>query len=417
MVLSALPVLLATPLPEFTSLEGYALYLGELVGYLGLTMLLWQYVMGVRSLSGLVFRDLAPVLRIHKALGKYGSLFIFAHPLLMALNYMQLSVLIPTELPDFSDPFQVGLSLGRVAMGLLVTVWLTSAFFRTRLSYRSWKYIHFLAYFVLPFALVHVPLVGTRFIDNDVLRTYYFVIVLTLLIATVLRLRGWLNTNRTTYRVTGHQQVADGTYQLDVAADDSNRRALPGRAGQYVYVKHGIVSEDHPFSIMSINDDNITLGYRTEGRFTQYLATLNVGDTISLNGPYGTFLGDVDPERAVFVAGGIGITPFYDYVLTAKTKPWLFYANRSHSSAPFLTQLKVQLGNRFVAVFSQDEPRKNEMKGYVDLPLLTARLGNDLHKYDFYICGPPVMNESLTKALREAGVADMSIRVEPFDFR
>jgi hypothetical protein len=54
---------------------------------MGIVLLLWMYILGTKSVMGLVFRDLAPVLKIHKWIGKYGTLAIFLHPVLITFSY------------------------------------------------------------------------------------------------------------------------------------------------------------------------------------------------------------------------------------------------------------------------------------------------------------------------------------------
>jgi hypothetical protein len=65
-ILSLLPSVLLMKFPTHLSTASVALWLSAIVGYMGIVMLLWMYILGAKSVMGCVFRDLAPVLRIHK---------------------------------------------------------------------------------------------------------------------------------------------------------------------------------------------------------------------------------------------------------------------------------------------------------------------------------------------------------------
>ena len=75
-ILSVLPSALLPVAPTHFTLQTTTLYLSTITGYIGVMFLLWMYMLGARSVFGLLFHDLAPVMRIHKWLGKYGSVMI-----------------------------------------------------------------------------------------------------------------------------------------------------------------------------------------------------------------------------------------------------------------------------------------------------------------------------------------------------
>lgn len=86
-ILSLLPSVLLMKFPTHLSAASVALWLSAIIGYMGIVMLLWMYILGAKSVMGRLFRDLAPVLRIHKWLGTYGVTAIFAHPILITISY------------------------------------------------------------------------------------------------------------------------------------------------------------------------------------------------------------------------------------------------------------------------------------------------------------------------------------------
>lgn len=413
--LSSAPALLLVPIPTHLTLKTLSLYGSQVSGYFGVILLLWMYIIGARSVFALWFRDLAPVLKIHKWLGKYGSLAVLLHPLLVAYYYGE--SLLYSAIPHIGTEFERHVTLGRIAFGLMVVIWLTSVLVRKKLGHRPWKYVHYLAYISLPFALLHIPGVGTGYAASMALKIYYFVIVVALFIFTLLRLRGLVDSDKSEYAITRHGKIADDTYLLELTPQADTW--LKPRLGQYVFLKVGAVSEDHPFSVLAFDEatGKLTLGYRVFGRFTKFLQGQKISSNVRLSGPYGNFLQEVAPASPfVCIAGGIGVTPFVSPLMKSDGNGWLFYANRSRSSATLSDQLQAQLGERYVSIYSREENMlPGDEQGYVSAELLKRRLKTP-DTFQYFICGPEPMVESSKRALKELGVAPGKIHTEAFEF-
>lgn len=85
------------------------------------------------------------------------------------------------------------------------------------------------------------------------------------------------------------------------------------KAGQYAFLKFEHSTEPHPFTIASGNGNstNLKFGIKGLGDFTRDLnKNIQVGQQMQIEGPYGEFQFEDSCERQVWVAGGIGITPF-----------------------------------------------------------------------------------------------------------
>src|SRR5262249_10352458 len=102
------------------------------------------------------------------------------------------------------------------------------------------------------------------------------------------------------------------------------------------------------FSIASapFEQDLIFATRMRDTAFKRTIKTLKVGSEIQISGPMGSFTLHTDASRpAVFIVGGIGITPFRSIILNATRqklahKLFLFYSNRRPEDAPFLEELK-----------------------------------------------------------------------------
>ena len=102
------------------------------------------------------------------------------------------------------------------------------------------------------------------------------------------------------------------------------------------------------FTISSAPDDDdlaITTRLR-DSAFKRSLVNMPLGGEIQIEGPYGDFLLHHNLDRpAVFLAGGIGITPFHSMVRQNALKRGLrrillFYSNRRPEDAPFLAEFR-----------------------------------------------------------------------------
>jgi len=426
LVLLGLMALSLAPLPlvlvhhEDPTAKQAALWLSAVTGYFGLVLMLWEYILGVKSVFGLWFQDLAPVLQIHKWLGKYGTLLVFLHPILITYAYGE--SLLYSVLPHVSTQFERHVTLGRIALLILAVVWFTSAIVRGKIKFRPWKYIHYLIYIALPFGFLHVPNVGSQYMSQRAVQAYFYTLLVGFALFTMLRVRSLFNIDCSAYIVTRQQQIADDVHMVMLIP--TAHRMTPQR-GQYVYLKMGFISEDHPFSVTQYDPETgaITLAYRTYGAYTLDMAArLQVGGQVYLSGPHGAFMTEVAASQKprVYIGGGIGVTPFIDDVLRPRddTEQWLFYANRSRLSAPFTQQLRDKLGSRLVQVYSRDQNAKltpGLEVGRLRREIFSKYLSNPA-QYEYYLCGTEAMLDTVSQELLAIGVAPSDIHQEAFSW-
>jgi predicted ferric reductase len=407
------------PLPANPTVASLSLYISATLGYVGIGLLLWMYILGTRGVASTIFNDYAKLAKIHGWLGKYGVLLIFLHPIFICLSYGE--SLLYIFLPQIGTQFEDSVTLGKISLYVLVVVWLTSAIIRGKIAYRPWKYLHYLAYIALPFALIHIPNIGSSFMGHFAPKVFFYSTVILLLAFTLLRLRIFLNFDKVMYTVKEHYELNRGVYVLQLLPKNT---ALRTKLGQYVYLKLGYISEDHPFSVLH-NDSTtgtLTVAYRAYGRFTQELAKVRRGAEIFIGGPYGSFTQQIDtrPDRPiVFIAGGIGVTPFVQRLIdqSSSREQWLFYANKTPQSGVFIPYLKRALGERFIPAYSQVPLTigGDAVPKYISVDVLHRHL-HDLSRYDYYLCGPLQMTAALVGELTSSGVDPQVIYSEEFSF-
>jgi len=151
------------------------------------------------------------------------------------------------------------------------------------------------------------------------------------------------------------------------------------------------------------------------------------GDVLQVKAPSGHFF--IDPNAsvpAVFIAGGIGITPMMSMLRWCVAEQperlvHLYYGVRSSGDHAFKQVLEelaaAHPAFKLNVVYGNPEAedvqaRDYQHAGYIDLELLRRTLPHGRHQ--FYVCGPPPMMQSLVPALREWGVQADDIHFEAF---
>ncbi len=160
--------------------------------------------------------------------------------------------------------------------------------------------------------------------------------------------------------------------------------------------------------------------------FKRVLGKAPAGLEVGVEGPSGSFtLHKKAAKPAVFLAGGIGITPFLSIARQAAKENLphlihLFFSNRRPEDAPFLDELS-GLASRnpnfhLIATMAEMAKSKRPWKGeqgFIDGPMLSRHL-QELGGPIYYIAGPPAMVVAMRQVLTAAGVDEDDIRTEEF---
>jgi ferredoxin-NADP reductase len=182
------------------------------------------------------------------------------------------------------------------------------------------------------------------------------------------------------------------------------------------------------FSIASPPFEN-ELVFTTRMRDTAFKRSLRkvpLATEVKIGSAAGSFiLHENRAKAAVFIAGGIGITPFLSIVWQANKDRlpqdlYLFYSNRRPEDAAFLDSLQAwettNLNFRLICTMTEMSKSKSEWKGetaLIDKQMLERHLLL-LQGPIYYIAGPPTMVASLRQTLVSAGIEEGEIRSEEF---
>lgn len=179
--------------------------------------------------------------------------------------------------------------------------------------------------------------------------------------------------------------------------------------------------------VSSPSENNLTIATRMrDTAFKRVLRLINIGDTLQVANPHGSFTLHNDAAKpAVFLIGGIGITPVLSIIKDATERKLphhlvLFYSNKRPEDTPFLEKLKnlAKRNSNFKFIPTMTEVEKSSQAwsgetGYITVSMIEKYLPN-LKASIYYLSGPPDMVASMQKVLNDAGVNDDTIKTEEF---
>ncbi|VVC75806.1 Na(+)-translocating NADH-quinone reductase subunit F [Aquicella siphonis] len=228
-------------------------------------------------------------------------------------------------------------------------------------------------------------------------------------------------------KLISRREVANNTVEFMFEKPDGFT-FIPGQYGGFTLINPSETDAGgitRRFSLLSTPEDKfiaVTMRIQSSA-FKRVLNTLPLGSEIKFAGPSGNFICHDDPSTpAVFIAGGIGITPFYSMIQSATRhqsmqKIILFYGNQSIKDAAYLQELSLlqTLNPHFTFVPTltmTDEGWKGET-GFITHTMIKKYI-SDLNQPIYYVCGSPVMVTALQETLVEMGVEENKIKVEDF---
>ncbi len=160
--------------------------------------------------------------------------------------------------------------------------------------------------------------------------------------------------------------------------------------------------------------------------FKRTLRFASPGLRIGLEGPNGLMVLHDDAARpAVFIAGGIGVTPFLSMARHAAHarlphRLWMLYSNRRPEDAPFLRELQelaaANRNFRFVPTMTEIEKSRTPWSGetgVVNAAMIERHL-RGVERPIYYLAGPPGMVMGMQSMLEALGVPLEDVRDEEF---
>lgn len=164
------------------------------------------------------------------------------------------------------------------------------------------------------------------------------------------------------------------------------------------------------------------------GICSSYIFTRKPGDKVTISGPYGEFFIKETKKEMMFIGGGAGMAPMrshiFDQFRTQGTdrKATFWYGARSKREIFYedeFKDLEKQFPN-FEFTIALSEPMESDKwdgpVGFIHQVILDNYLKNheEPEEIEYYLCGPPMMNDAVQKMLYDLGVPDEMIAFDDF---
>jgi predicted ferric reductase len=195
------------------------------------------------------------------------------------------------------------------------------------------------------------------------------------------------------------------------------------RAGQFLFVRFPNdkkLNESHPFTISSAPlEDVLRVTIKASGDFTRHLfSSLQTGMDAFIEGAYGMFDYKTGGQKQIWVAGGIGVTPFLSFIRdmdeNLEFDVDFYYTVRHREEVIFMDEIEAA---------TKKNPRMkvhirfSSTGGSLTVDEIVKNAGGNINGHHVYMCGPLPMVQAFEKKFLEAKVPAANIHYEEFNFR
>ncbi len=395
--------------------------LGRLTGIAGLSLFLVAAIVSFR-IPGFdrPFGGLTKLWQTHHKLGAVSFLMLLAHPLLLALAAAEFSLDLAVQVL-FPPASAVASWVGWGALIAMMIFLAPSFSFFGRPDYQRWKKVHALSGVALVLALAHTWwLARTLPAPWDAL--IWGVLTIAALSAMAYALIFARRANRYAYRVAAVDFPANNVVEITFEPEG---KPLPYEPGQFVYLRSldrslaAGCNEEHPYTVSSSpREECLRIAIKDLGDASRAIQRVAIGSRALMDGPYGNFFPAADQAtgRELWVAGGVGITPFLGRArhLAATGEPvniQLVYCVQDEARAVFAEELR-SLAERIPGFeLTMHYFYRN---GPLDWDYLRYHCP-DIGERHIYACGPEPLLNLLRGLLRQGGIPASRFHSEEFD--
>lgn len=401
LILVLIPIFLWLPYASFSSPITTIFSLGQAAGLLGAVLFAINFLLSTRlPIIDTLFAGINRAYIIHHLNGIAALIFLVLHPLLL-IYPLGLDIIIPT----LDKPAYL---FGILALLVLVVLLFITLVLFKHLPYERWQATH--KFLGVSFLLggIHVFLIPSTTMTSLPLRIYMLSIIGLGLAAYLYRtVFGKYMIPKTPFFVKSVESLNETTTQITLRPGLNTIKFTPG---QFTFIS--ALGQTHPFSVTAPQGSKeLTFAIKSLGDYTSQIKNLKPNTQVQVEGPFGRFSYKYcDNSDQIWIAGGIGITPFLSM-------------SRSISKSDSLNvHLFYAVKNRSEAIY-QDELRKNpniklhlhesSTSGYLTAEIIKSTIP-DFKKYDVFVCGPTTLMKALRAQCKKLGLQDDKIHDEQF---
>ena len=164
------------------------------------------------------------------------------------------------------------------------------------------------------------------------------------------------------------------------------------------------------------------------GIMSSYIFDLKPGDEVTISGPFGEFFAKETDAEMVFIGGGAGMAPMRSHIfdqfrrINTERKISFWYGARSLREAFYIDHFDTiaKENDNFEWHLALSEPLEEDNwsghTGFIHQVVLDNYLNDHESPEDveFYMCGPPMMNQAVINMLEDLGVEPENIMLDDF---
>ncbi len=399
-----------------TSVETMAIIFAKIGAFGGMTMFAWSLILSGRyKIFDWLFGGLDKMYGAHRFFGTFSVVLLVIHPL--ALTIARIPVSGTGALRMWLAFNSTALVLGMISLYGLIgfVVWSISA---KKTKHETFVKVHRVLGFLFIIGALHAFMAGS--VLQASVAVYWYMLILSGL-ATLTFVHYSLFSDilhpHYRYKISSVKNLPGGVWDIRLKPKQRIINFLPG---QFVYLSFSSLPESgyHPFSIASgKRSSELQFFIKELGDLTESFKQLKAGQLVKIKGPYGGFtFDDKSHDKQLWIAGGIGITPFLSKARSfTYTKQWpaveLIYTTKNKYEAFAFRELDhIQTCCKPFNVTLIHETKF----GRKSLHDLSEHFGG-LEDYAIYLCGPPAMLAIYLKQAEELGIRDQ-VHFEEFSY-
>ena len=165
------------------------------------------------------------------------------------------------------------------------------------------------------------------------------------------------------------------------------------------------------------------------GICSSFIFSRKPGDKVTISGPYGEFFLNDNDNEMMFIGGGAGMAPMRSHlfhlfhtVKEKKKKISFWYGARSWKEVFYYDQFRdiEKKYDNFDFQLALSEPLPEDKwdgpTGFIHQVIFDNYLSKheEPEEIDYYLCGPPMMNDAVQKMLYNLGVPDENVKFDDF---
>jgi len=239
--------------------------------------------------------------------------------------------------------------------------------------------------------------------------------------------------------------VCEVDYRKDISVEDEYREEwdkykmwdLKMKNAEPVFRAYSMANHPAESNIIMLNIriatppfDRKTGGFMNvnPGICSSYIFSRKPGDKVTISGPYGEFFIKNTNREMMFIGGGAGMAPMrshiFDQFRTKKTsrKATFWYGGRSLRELFYIEEFQeIEKNNpNFKFHIALSEPKAEDnwsgYTGFIHQVIIDNYLKThpEPEEIEYYLCGPPMMNQAVLKMLDDYGVPQEMIAFDDF---